>query len=171
MYQSKKTGGFGLVNMIAKSQSLKFAWFNRFLSDSVNIQFWSIHLYHCFKIPIQEVLKCNIHPSYFHLLCKSHLPFFWTDVFTQWFKTFFVTRNCTTDEDKCKVPILPIMFNSAVTTHPVCYSMDMYDFLAENNLLLITNFVCNYDYILQTVSLLDNQLSERLCKLKKLHFS
>ena len=166
MYQSKKTGGFGLVNVMAKNQSLKFAWFNRLLSESVNFQFWAIHLYHCFIMPIQDVLNCNLQPSSLHLLCKSHLPWFWTDVFTLWFKTFFVTRKCITEADKRRVPILSIMFNSAVTLDATCYSMEMYNFLAENNLLLMKDFVSNYDHIFQIVSVFDSQLPKKLCKLK-----
>ena len=90
--QPVNRGGLNMVNILVQNRALKFAWFNRLLSESVNIQFWSVHLHHCFIIPLCDVLVCNLNHKDLSVLFRQgiiSLPPFWTDVFTQWFQHFF----------------------------------------------------------------------------------
>ena len=44
MCQLKSEGSFAMVNVAIQNQSLKFVWFNRLLSDSINYQFCGTYL-------------------------------------------------------------------------------------------------------------------------------
>ena len=98
----RSQGGLGMVNIVIQNMSLKFVWLNRLLSESVNCQFWGMYLFHSFIIPFHEALDCNIHPDNFMWLCKpsTSLPWFWKDVFTKWYRHFYVSKDCTSVADQ-----------------------------------------------------------------------
>ena len=58
LFQPIYEGGLGMVNIQIQNKSLKFMWFNRMLSDTANLHFWTLHLTHCFVIPLCDVLNC-----------------------------------------------------------------------------------------------------------------
>ena len=50
-----------MISTFIQNKFLKFAWFNRALSQTANIQFWQEYLCALFLIPLPDVLQCNIH--------------------------------------------------------------------------------------------------------------
>ena len=168
MYQPKADGGFAMVNVAVQNQSLKFAWFNRLFSESVNISFWVTYLYNSFIIPLPDVLNCNIHPTAFSLLFKPgvHLPSFWRDVFGKWFRQFYVSIDCNPPNDQRKIAVLPVIFNSGIVVPQVWLSPDIHYFLQQNDILTLDKFVQNFNHFIQSVTVVDQSLSFALRTLK-----
>ena len=98
---SPNKGGFGMINVAIKNTVLKFAWFNRLLSDTAHFQFWATYLSHCFVLSLSDVLNCNIHSSSLNVLLKPNInvPPFWKEIFMKWFATFFISPTSTNEKD------------------------------------------------------------------------
>ena len=108
-------GGLALVDLVSQSRSLKFRCLNRVLTNTEEL--WSMHVCNLFVIPLDTVLKTNMS---FQMLKSCHrkkavVPFFWRDVFKQWCKVHFYSRQATlTYEILGK---MPICFNSVLHPH------------------------------------------------------
>ena len=129
-----------MINISIQNKALKFSWFNRILSDAACMQFWAIHLDYCFHLPLCNVLNCNIHHHQINVLLTKKLPYFWQDVFLQWFKQFFVSESSPTEEDQKKVLSLPVVFNSEIAVGQGWTSPELYELLKEHDVLLLKNF-------------------------------
>ena len=144
MSMSPNAGGFGMINVSIKNTVLKFAWFNWLLSDTAHIQFWATHLSHSFLLSLPNVLNWNIHSSNLNALLQpnTNLPLFWKEIFVKWFATFFVSPTSTNEKDLARLPILPVLFNSAIPAHYQVWSdLQLYEFLSENKILLLKDFL------------------------------
>ena len=160
MNMSSKEGGFGMVNVFVTNTALKFAWFNRLLSDTAQLQFWAIYLSHCFVLSIPDVLNCNINSSNLNALLHRNinLPPFWREIFMKWFATFFIPPTSTNQKDLTRIPTLPVCFNSAIPAdHQVWLHVPLYEFLSENKILLLKDFLQNYQTITSTPGLLGGE--------------
>ena len=164
LFQPTYEGGLGMVNVYVQEQSLKFAWFNRMLSDTANVQFWSIHLTHCFVIPLCDVLICNLHPSRLSAVQRfaTILHHFWVDVFTAWFKHFFIPLGSESEETKTRVLALPVLFNSEIILARVWDSPLLHETLKEHDVLLLKPFLVNFVTIFSTINAVDPPWQHRL---------
>ena len=149
--------------------SLKFACFNRLLSDTVNFQFWSTHLSQCFVIPLCDVLNCNLHYSEIQVLFRdeiSTLPPFWKDMFTKWFDHFFIRKDCITDEDRKKVLSTPVLYNSEIKLDKVWTSPHLHSVLSDNNVLLLKPFLDNFVMIFDMIKIVDPATATMVAQLR-----
>ena len=144
-----------MVNISVQNKALKFSWFNRLLSDAASMQFWAIHLDHCFLLPLCDVLNCNIHHHQIDVLLTQKLPYFWKDVSIHWFKQFFVSEGCTTDEDQKKVLLLPVVFNSEIAVGQGWISPELYELLKEHDVLLLKCFLVNFVTTFAMINIVD----------------
>ena len=155
LWQPTLQGGLGMINIFIQNKALKFSWFNRLLSDTVNLQFWAIHLSYCFILPLSDVLNCNIHHRELNVLLQQKLPCFWQDVFIQWFKQFFVSPNCTTVEEKEKVLSVPVVFNSEMAVGNSWKQPQLYELLQEHGVLLLKPFLVNFQMVFSMMNIVD----------------
>ena len=155
LWQPTSQGGLGMINIFIQNKALKFAWFNRLLSDTANVQFWTAHLSHCFILPLSDVLNCNIHYQELDVLLQQKLPCFWADVFTQWFKQFFISPGCTTDEDKTRVLSLPVVFNSEMAVGTGWIHPQLHELLQEQGVLLLKPFLLHFPTVFAMMNIVD----------------
>ena len=158
-----------MVNIFVQNLSLKFAWFNRLLSDTVNIQFWSVHLHHCFVIPLCDVLICDLKHKDLSVLFRpgvNSLPPFWMDVFVKWFQHFFVLKDCITDMDRSRALSLPIIYKSAVVADQAWTSWQVHNTLQEHNLLLLEPFLVHFVTIFQMIRIVDPAMAGLIAQLR-----
>ena len=155
LWQPISQGGLGMINISIQNKTLKFSWFNRLFSDTVNIQFWAIHLSHCFILPLPDVLNCNIHYHELEVLLQQKLPCFWKDVFTQWFKQFFISPGCAAVEGKERVLSIPVVFNSEMAVGMGWKQPQLYELLKDQGVLLLKPFLVNFPTIFSMMNIVD----------------
>ena len=168
LFQPTVEGGLGMVNIHVHNTALKFAWFNRLLSDRANLQFWSVRLGHCFILPLCDVLNCNLHHGHLDVVCKPDtlLPPYWVEVFTKWFQQFFISEGCTDSDSKKKVLTLPVVFNSEMTRDTVWKSPQLYDTLKEHDVLLLKPFLVNFVTIFSMIKTVDPEMATMIAQLR-----
>ena len=166
--QPTSEGGLGMVNIHIQNRSLKFAWFNRMLSDTTHVQFWSAHLTHCFVIPLCDVLNCNLHPNQLQAVQRQGtvLPPFWIDVFTSWFKQCFISVDCDTCESKARVLALPVVFNTEMTMNHVWDSPQLHATLKEHDVLLMKPFLTKFVTLFANIKQTDPALATKVARLR-----
>ena len=163
MFQPQHRGGFSMINICIQNDSLKFAWLNRLLSESVNMQFWSVFLCTQFCIPINEFLKCNLTSANYFRLVKpgASIPAFWDDVFCKWFDYFHIDRDCSLT-DVSHLKIMPISYNDIL---PLSFHGKLHEFVMENNIICLEDFILNGQAIIQSVTLCEPLLLSVLTRM------
>ena len=155
MMQPKHRAGFNMLDIFVQEKALKLSWFHRLLGQSYDIQFWKIHICYCFSIPMPDVLRCNLLSKDMKWIQKISpaLPPFWEQLFTLWFKTYYIPPSSTSPGD---VRNNLLLFNSAMPLVPTHFTPQrlfiLYKFLEQNNVHTIGLFYSNKEYIYSIVS-------------------
>ena len=146
--QPKSMGGLNMVNVQVQNKALRFSWINRLLYDTDDMQFWKIYMWNAFTLPTQDFLRLNIPSRCAKLFYKFPLPPFWKALIEDWFKAHYVDSLCT---DNCKVMLgmnSLIAFNAAFVTHvSTADQLRLYQFLMENNVYTVYEFLSNFEDI------------------------
>ena len=115
MQMEIEKGGFKMLNVFLQNKSLKFQWLHRALNTETE-HFWQIQLHNVVKIPVRELLNCNLNSVGWRNLFKNTKAIspFWEDVLKLWYSTNFIPGTRKT-LDASRILQMPLCFNSAVT--------------------------------------------------------
>ena len=146
MVLPRKAGGFNMLNVFLQEKSLKLVWLNRFLSCTSPMTFTQYYLFTCTRITTLDFLRCNLSRRHYRRLFKYSVPVFLLNVLDVWFERKYVPPNPSMEDDST-IPLLLnslFCFNEAIGGISLLdFQMELYLFLADNNLYLVHEVLKN----------------------------
>ena len=144
-----------MVNVFVQDQSLKFGWFNQFLSDTLTLGLMQHVLLTSSCIPFIDFLHCNLSKKNNFRLLQHSIPEFCVNMLDICFDRLYVPpipRNKT----NVRSTILSMLFcfNEGLGGCTLLlHQFDLYNWLADNGIYTVTDVIVNNVAITQAMVL------------------